>query len=155
MSTAFADSAPTWDYLLHTWRDLKVPEGWRPELTVEEIHMTPPPGGAHNLVAGRLHRALLPVVPEGCEIFQTQGVGFHQVGAIYVPNLCVARVDRILPGSDPVPAEHVSLAVEITSRRNAERSRKKEAPGLCARLHSAVPAGRRLRRGRCGGVAVQ
>lgn len=50
----------------------------------------------------------------------------HQVGAIYVPDLCVAPVDRISPGSEPVPAEYVLLAVEITSRGNADNDRKKK-----------------------------
>jgi hypothetical protein len=48
MSTAFAGSMQAWDYLLDTWRELQVPEGWRAELTAEGIQMTPPPGGPHN-----------------------------------------------------------------------------------------------------------
>ncbi|NKQ56824.1 hypothetical protein HFP15_28530 [Amycolatopsis sp. K13G38] len=73
MSTAFMDSALSWDDLLDTWRELAVPEGWRPELTVEGIHMTPPPGGPHNLIADQLHRALIAVAPDDCGIFPTQG----------------------------------------------------------------------------------
>ncbi|WP_027946377.1 Uma2 family endonuclease [Amycolatopsis taiwanensis] len=136
MSTAFADSALTWEYLLHTWRALEVPEGWRPELAVEGIQIAPPPGGQHNLTAARLHRALLPVVPDGHEVFQTQGVGFRNVGSIYVPDLCVAPVAAIPHGSDPVPTEHVLLAVEITSRSNAEHDRKKKR---WAYAHGPVP----------------
>lgn len=136
MSTAFADSALTWDYLLHTWRDLEVPEGWRPELTVEGIHMTPPPGGQHNLVADVINEALVRSRPEGCGIFQTQGVGIRQIGGIYVPDFCVAPRAVIPPGSDPVPAEHVLLAVEITSRGNADHDRKKKR---WAYAHGPIP----------------
>ncbi|HKS43922.1 MAG TPA: hypothetical protein VJT49_02195 [Amycolatopsis sp.] len=42
MSAVFVDSGLTGEYLLDTWPDMKVPEGWRPELTVEK---TPPSGG--------------------------------------------------------------------------------------------------------------
>lgn len=59
MSTAFADTMVTWDDLLRTWGELEVPEGWRPEVTVEGIHMTPPSGGPHNLIADRVHEALM------------------------------------------------------------------------------------------------
>ncbi|WP_232285553.1 hypothetical protein [Saccharomonospora marina] len=44
MSVAFADSALSWDDLLRLWRELEVPEGWRPEVALEGIHITPPPG---------------------------------------------------------------------------------------------------------------
>ncbi|HET6504684.1 MAG TPA: Uma2 family endonuclease [Amycolatopsis sp.] len=136
MSTAFTDSPLTWDYLLDTWRGLEVPEGWRPELTVEGIQMTPPPGGAHNLIAARIHRTLLPAVPDGCEVFQTQEVAVRQTGGIYVPDVCVAPIMAIPDGSDPMPAEHVLLAVEITSRSNADHDRKKKR---WAYAHGPIP----------------
>lgn len=136
MSTAFAGSALTWDYLLHTWRDLEVPDGWRPELTVEGIQMTPPPGGSHNLIADLVHRALLTAAPQRCGVFQTQGVGVRQIGGIYVPDLCVAPRAFIPHGPDPVPAEHVLLAVEITSRGNGEYDRKKKR---WAYAHGPIP----------------
>ncbi|SFO85225.1 Endonuclease, Uma2 family (restriction endonuclease fold) [Amycolatopsis arida] len=136
MSAVTVDTGPSWDYLLETWRELTVPEGWRPELTVEGIHMTPPPGGSHNLIAGRVNRALLPAMPEGCELFQPQGVGIREVNAIYVPDFCVAPRDVIPRNADPVPAEHVSLAVEITSPGNAEHDRRKKK---WAYAHGGIP----------------
>ncbi|MTD59506.1 Uma2 family endonuclease [Amycolatopsis pithecellobii] len=136
MSTAFAGSMLDWNYLLETWRELEVPEGWRPELTVEGIHMTPPPGGPHNLIAGWVNRGLLPAVPEGCELFQTQGVGFKQIGGIYVPDFCVAPREAIPDNSDPVPAEHVLLAVEITSKSTARHDRAKKK---WAYAHGPIP----------------
>lgn len=136
MSTAFVDSARGWNYLLETWRALEVPEGWRPELTVEGIQITPPPGGPHNLIAGWVNRGLLPAVPDGCELFQTQGVGIQQIGGIYVPDFCVAPRAAIPHNADPVPAEHVLLAVEITSKSNAEHDRKKKR---WAYAHGPIP----------------
>ncbi|TVT33586.1 Uma2 family endonuclease [Amycolatopsis rhizosphaerae] len=136
MSVAFTDSALSWNYLLDTWRELEVPGGWRPELTVEGIRMTPPPGGPHNLIAGWVHRGLLPAVPEGCEVFQTLGVGIERIGGIYVPDLCVVPRDVIPENSDPVPAEHVLLAVEITSRGNARHDRSKKK---WAYAHGPIP----------------
>jgi hypothetical protein len=44
MSVAFMTEQETWESLLRIWRDLDVPEGWRPELTAEGIIVTPPPG---------------------------------------------------------------------------------------------------------------
>ncbi|GHF62729.1 Uma2 family endonuclease [Amycolatopsis bartoniae] len=126
MSAAIAGSALSWSYLLDTWRELEVPEGWRPELTVEGIHMTPPPGGPHNLIADLVHESLAARRPEGCGIFQTQDVGVEQVGGIYVPDLCVAPRAVIPRNSAPVPAEHVLLAVEITSKSTARHDRAKK-----------------------------
>lgn len=136
MSTAFVGSARGWNYLLETWRELEVPEGWRPELTVEGIQMTPPPGGPHNLIADLVHKALVARCPDGCGVFQTQGLGIQQIGGIYVPDLCVAPRAAIPHNADPVPAEHVLLAVEITSKSNAEHERKNKR---WAYAHGPIP----------------
>jgi Uma2 family endonuclease len=125
-----------WDYLLDTWRELQVPEGWRAELTAEGIQMTPPPGGPHNLIADLVHSVLSGVRPEGCGIFQTQGVGMPGIGSIYVPDFCVAPRAAIPRNSDPVSAEEVLLVVEITSPGNAEHDRKKKK---WAYAHGPVP----------------
>lgn len=136
MSTAFAGSMQAWDYLLETWRELQVPEGWRAELTAEAIQMTPPPAGPHNLVADLLHGAMDGARPEGCGIFQTQGVGIADIGSIYVPDLCVVPRSTIPRNSDPVSADEVLLVVEITSPGNAEHDRKKKK---WAYAHGPVP----------------
>lgn len=136
MSAAPVDSALTWDDLLRTWRELQVPEGWRPEVTLEGIHMTPPPGGLHNLIAGSVHRGLLPAVPDGCEVFQTLGVGIRGIGGIYVPDISVAPRAVVPHGADPVPAEHVLLVGEITSSGNADHDRKRKK---WAYAHGGIP----------------
>jgi Uma2 family endonuclease len=136
MSVAFVDSALSWDDLLRTWRELEVPDGWRPEVTLEGIHMTPPPGGPHNLIAGTVNRGLMPAIPDGCEIFQTLGVGIRQIGGFFVPDLCVMPRASVPRTADPAPAEHVLLAVEITSRSNAEHDRKTRK---WAYAHGGIP----------------
>lgn len=125
MSVAYA-YRPTWDDLLATWRELDVPEGCRPELTLEGITMTPAPGGMHNLIADRVHRALARCTPDELGIFQTQGVGIEDAQSIYIPDFCVAPRAAVSPGPDPVSADRVVLAVEITSPSNAENDRTKK-----------------------------
>ncbi|EHY90712.1 hypothetical protein SacazDRAFT_03852 [Saccharomonospora azurea NA-128] len=129
MSAAIVDTPLDWSDLVRTWRELDVPEGWRPEVTIEGIRMSPPPGGQHNLIAGRLHRQLVSGTPDGSEVFQTLGVSVPVVGGIYVPDLCVVPLIRVPHGAEPVPSEHVLLAIEITSAGNAQhdRSRKRWA----------------------------
>lgn len=46
---------------------MDVPDGWRAEIMGEGINVTPPPGQAPNLIAGRVDRVLAPAVPDGCE----------------------------------------------------------------------------------------
>jgi Uma2 family endonuclease len=134
MSTAFAGSAMAWERLLDTWRGLQVPEGWRPELTAEG--MTPPPGGPHNLIADLVHEALGRARPDGCGVFQTLGVAIRATGSIYVPNLCVVPRAAVPGNADPIPAEHVLIAVEITSPGNGDHDRKKKK---WAYAHGDIP----------------
>lgn len=136
MSAAFVDSARDWQYLLETWKGLEVPEGWRPELTVEGIHMTPPPGGPHNLIADLVDDALRSVKLAGCGVFQTLALSVEQVGAIYIPDLCVVPRDVIPRNADPVPADDALLAVEITSKGNARDDRTKKK---WAYAHGPIP----------------
>ncbi|EST25148.1 hypothetical protein [Streptomyces niveus] len=37
-----------WEYLLETWRELDVPEGWRAEIDEARIFLVPPPHAHHN-----------------------------------------------------------------------------------------------------------
>jgi len=127
MTTTVSDSDFSWAYVLQTWNELNVPEGWRPEITPEGIFMSPPPVGSHNLIADELHHAVGAVIDRSrFGVFQTQGVAVQSIGGIFVPDLCVASRAEVPSGSDPVGSEHVVLAVEITSRRNAEHDRKRK-----------------------------
>lgn len=126
MSALMHESSTGWDYLLQTWRELDVPEGWRPELTDEGIKMVPPPGGRHNMIADVLHRTLLGSPPEGCGIFQVLGVGVPTLSAILIPDVTVVHWDDVPEDATPVPSEKIRLAAEITSASNAKDDRKKK-----------------------------
>jgi Uma2 family endonuclease len=127
MTTMVADSGFSWAYVLQTWNELNVPEGWRPEITPEGIFMSPPPIGSHNLIADELHHAVGTAIDRSrFGVFQTQGVAIRSIGGIFVPDLCVAERAAVPHGSEPVESEHVVLAVEITSRSNAHHDRKRK-----------------------------
>jgi Uma2 family endonuclease len=126
MAGTLPDSALTWPDVLRMWHELDVPEGWRPEISPEGIVMTPPPSGLHNLIGAVVNRALVAATGDHLEIFQTLGVAVPSIGGIFIPDLCVVARHQVPPGSDPVAAEHVVLAVEITSPSNARHDRKRK-----------------------------
>lgn len=136
MSVAYHDTQLTWDDLVRMWCELDVPEGYRPELTIEGIFMTPGPGGAHNLTADLIHAALIGGKPKGCGVFQTQSVGVREIGEIYIPDFTIAPRHALPSGPEPLLAEHVLLVAEITSRSNAVHDRKRKR---WAYAHGRIP----------------
>lgn len=129
MSVAHAFKVSTWERMLDTWRELDVPEGYRPEMTAEGIVMTPAPGGRHNKIGDRAFRELAASIPTEFGIYPMLGVGIKDAESISIPDFTVARLSETPDGPDPMPPERVLLAVEITSPSNAEadRGRKKSA----------------------------
>ena len=128
----------TWDELLYQWQELDVPEGWRAEIVEERIVMTPPPDNAHNLIASRVNKSLVRGVPDDWEIFQTIGVAAPLRKSLFIPDLVVIPQDRLpaVDAPEPVSAENAVLAVEITSKGNADTDRKTK---LWAYAHAEVP----------------
>ncbi|MFG2750693.1 Uma2 family endonuclease [Streptomyces xanthophaeus] len=129
-----------WEYLLQSWRELDVPEGWRAEIDGGRITLVPPPHRHHNGIAARVQRALYGVVPPEWEVYQTLGIHIAPLDKLYVPDLVLAPRD-VVEGvaadvSDPVDAAEALLVVEITSQSNAEDDRKKK---LWAYAHAPVP----------------
>ena len=88
--------------------------------------MTPPPSGSHNLAAATINRALIAAVDDRLEVFQTLGVAVRSIAGVFIPDLCVVERAQVPLGSEPVESEFVVLAVEITSRSNAEHDRKRK-----------------------------
>lgn len=112
--------------MVEMWRQLTVPEGWRPQLTENGLLMAPPPEGSHNLVADSIDRDIRRVTPEGCGVFQWLPVGVATTNSIYIPDICVAPRAVAPADIDPVPASEVLLAGEFTSRSSAGYDRKQK-----------------------------
>lgn len=128
----------TWDELLYQWQELDVPEGWRAEIVEERIVMTPPPDNAHNLIADRVHKSLVRSMPDDWAVFQTAGASVPLRKNLFIPDLMVVPRQQV-PADDaptPIPAEKALLAVEITSKGNADTDRKTK---LWAYAHAEVP----------------
>ncbi|MFB6778965.1 Uma2 family endonuclease [Streptomyces sp. NPDC056352] len=118
------------DYLLRTWRELDVPEGWRAEIDEERIVLVPPFQAHHHAIVGRVQRRLYEVLPEELEIYQTLGVHVAPLDKLYVPDLVVMPselIDTVDPeSSDPMDVSEALLIVEITSKGNARDDRTKK-----------------------------
>ncbi|MER6120215.1 Uma2 family endonuclease [Streptomyces sp. NPDC001743] len=119
-----------WDYLLRTWQELDVPEGWRAEIDEGQIVLVPPPHAHHNGIAAKVQRRLYANLPDELEIYQTLGVHVAPLDKLYVPDLVVMPAELIDAAdpetSDPVDASEALLIVEITSKGNAREDRTKK-----------------------------
>ncbi|WP_327369069.1 Uma2 family endonuclease [Streptomyces sp. NBC_01217] len=125
-----ASEGRPWDYLLQTWRELDVPEGWRAEIDEGQIVLVPPPHAHHNGIAARVQRRLYKDLPDELEIYQTLGIHVAPLDKLYVPDLVVMPseiIDAADPDtSDPMDASEALLIVEITSKGNAREDRTKK-----------------------------
>jgi len=119
-----------WDYLLRTWRELDVPEGWRAEIDEGQIVLVPPPHAHHNGIAERVQRLLYRGLTGELGIYQTLGVHVAPLDKLYVPDLVVMPTELIAAAdpetSDPLDASEALLIVEITSKGNAREDRTKK-----------------------------
>ncbi|MFF1899594.1 MULTISPECIES: Uma2 family endonuclease [unclassified Streptomyces] len=135
-----ASEGRPWDYLLQTWRELDVPEGWRAEIDEGQIVLVPPPHAHHNGIAAKVQRRLYRDLPEELEIYQTLGIHVAPLDKLYVPDLVVMPselIDATDPeSSDPMDASDALLIVEITSKGNAREDRTKK---YRAYARAAVP----------------
>lgn len=119
-----------WDYLLRTWQELDVPEGWRAEIDEGRIFLTPPPHAHHNGIAEKVQRCLYANLPDEIGIYQTLGVHVAPLGKLYVPDLVVMPselIDSADPDTSvPMDASDALLIAEITSKGNAREDRTKK-----------------------------
>ncbi|MFD4897512.1 Uma2 family endonuclease [Streptomyces sp. NPDC058411] len=119
-----------WEYLLRTWQELDVPEGWRAEIDEGQIVLVPPPHAHHNGIAEMVQRLLYRGLPDALGIYQTLGVHVAPLDKLYVPDLVVMPTELITAAdpeaSDPMDASEALLIVEITSRGNAREDRTKK-----------------------------
>ncbi|WP_329420374.1 Uma2 family endonuclease [Streptomyces sp. NBC_01693] len=119
-----------WEYLLRTWQELDVPEGWRAEIDEGQIVLVPPPHAHHNGIAEMVQRLLYRGLPDALGIYQTLGVHVAPLDKLYVPDLVVMPTELITAAdpeaSDPMDASEALLIVEITSQVNAREDRTKK-----------------------------
>ncbi|MDF6019637.1 Uma2 family endonuclease [Streptomyces sp. JH34] len=119
-----------WDYLLRTWQELDVPEGWRAEIDEGQIVLVPPPHAQHYGIAAKVQRRLYTNLPEELEIYQTLGVHVAPLDKLYVPDLVVMPAELIEAADPetnaPMDASEALLIVEITSKGNAREDRTKK-----------------------------
>jgi Uma2 family endonuclease len=125
-----------WGYLLDTWRELDVPEGWRAEIDEGKITLVPPPGVGHNMIAEEVHRALTACLPRSVGVFQTIGTAIVPLEKLYMPDLVVVDKGLLDPEAVEIDAGVTMLAAEITSKDNARADRTKK---LWAYAHAPVP----------------
>ncbi|KAA5829517.1 Uma2 family endonuclease [Saccharopolyspora hirsuta] len=139
MTAAPVFSPSTWDELVQVWQNVDLPnKAWRAEIIEGSIVMTPPPGYGHNVIADRVHRVLARTIPQSWGIFQTAAVEVPLRSNLFIPDLVVIPLEA-LPADDdpvPVPAGQALLAVEITSKSNANRDRNEKLWGYA---HGGVP----------------
>ncbi|WP_406291081.1 Uma2 family endonuclease [Embleya sp. NBC_00896] len=127
MTTPVIEASDTWHRLVSTRQELDVPDGWRVEIEGGKIIVSPPPANTHNVIAARIQRALVPVTPENCEIFQTLGVSIAPLFRLYIPDVVVMPLDDIRVDAKhdtaPTPARYALLIAEVTSKDNANHDR--------------------------------
>jgi len=136
MSTAAFAQQTEWERLLHTWRELDVPDGWRAEIFEGEIHLSPAPGNDHNRVAYRVLRSLAAAIPADWEIYQTSAATIEIIERLHIPDLLVIPGSAVTSGGLTVSAADALLAVEITSKSNAHHDRKLK---VWSYAHAPVP----------------
>jgi Uma2 family endonuclease len=140
VETGRAPHGRPWDYLLQTWRELDVPEGWRAEIDEGQIVLVPPPHPRHNSIAQLVQRRLYEKLSEELGIYQTLGIHIAPLDKLYIPDLVVLpselATDADPESNDPLDAAEALLVVEVTSKGNARDDRTKK---LWAYAHAPVP----------------
>ncbi|MGW5875341.1 Uma2 family endonuclease [Nocardiopsis terrae] len=133
-----ATGTSRWDYVLGTWKELDVPEGWRAEIVDDNgVVLVAPPSDPHNYIAVRITRALNGVVPDDWDVYQTLGIQLPAIERLYMPDLVVMPESVVLdPEQTPCPADAAELAVEIVSRSSRDVDRKKKLWGYA---HAPIP----------------
>lgn len=143
MSPAMTETAPEtetsrWDYLLGTWRELDVPDGWRAEILDNGgIVLGAPPPEPHSYIAARVSRALYRVISEDRHVLQMLGIQIPVVERLFMPDLVVMSEKALLDRTrSPCPAQEAELVVEIVSRSSMDIDRKRKLWGYA---HGPVP----------------
>ncbi|MBT2402324.1 MULTISPECIES: Uma2 family endonuclease [unclassified Streptomyces] len=125
----------SWEELVRLWHETDAPEGCKVEIIEGIVTVAPPPVGKHSLIAAKLLRCLIAVIPEEWDFHQTLGVAIPSRSGLYIPDLLVAP-DDVVESAPFIPAAAAELVVEITSPSNASHDRIAKAAGYA---HGGVP----------------
>ncbi|MFF0679106.1 Uma2 family endonuclease [Streptomyces tendae] len=112
-----------WDDLVRFWEEMDWPEGSKVEIIEGIITVSPAPGLPHNVIAARIHRRLLSVIPEDREIFQTLAIAVPSRLGMLIPDLVVTPLPDYTESDTHIPAALAELVVEVTSKSNARHDR--------------------------------
>lgn len=126
----------SWEELVRLWEETDAPEGCKVEIIEGIVTVAPPPVNHHNYIASKVHRALLPALPEACEVYQTLNVAVPSRVGLYIPDVVVVPDEAALEEGNYVPAGVAELAVEITSKSNAVNDRVAKLAGYAS---AAIP----------------
>ncbi|MET8955982.1 Uma2 family endonuclease [Streptomyces sp. NPDC004393] len=121
--TVSQDPEQSWDDLVQFWEEMEWPEGSKVEIIEGVVTVSPAPSYSHNVIAARIHRRLLSVIPDEWEVFQTLAIAVPSRLGMLVPDLVVAPVQEHVETDTHVPAALAELVVEVTSRSNARHDR--------------------------------
>ncbi|MGV9243149.1 Uma2 family endonuclease [Streptomyces sp. NPDC003710] len=121
--TVSQDPDQSWDDLVRFWEEMEWPEGSKVEIIEGVVTVSPAPAYGHNVIAARIHRRLLSVIPEEWEVFQTLAIAVPSRLGMLVPDLVVAPVQEHVETETHIPAALAELVVEVTSRSNARHDR--------------------------------
>ncbi|MFJ9338190.1 Uma2 family endonuclease [Streptomyces sp. NPDC101733] len=124
----------SWDEVIRLWEETEGPEGCKVEIIEGIVTVAPPPVNHHNYIAVKVQRALMTVLPEGWEVYQTLNVAVPSRVGLYIPDLVVVPEEAVLEEGNFVPAAVAELVVEVTSKSNASNDR-------VAKLHGYATAG--------------
>ncbi|WP_128380775.1 Uma2 family endonuclease [Streptomyces cavernae] len=122
----------SWDDLVRFWEGMEWPEGSKVEIIEGIITVSPAPASGHNVIASRIHRRLLSVIPEEWEVCQTLAVAVPSRLGMFIPDLVVVRELDGEGEATHIPAGMAELAVEITSKSNARHDRVSKPTGYAA-----------------------
>jgi Uma2 family endonuclease len=137
MSTAAYAQHTEWETLLRTWCELNVPEDWRAEVFDGGIHLMPPPDNDHNEIAFLVSQDLSAILrANSWRAYQTSGATIDRIERLHMPDLLVIPRSAVTLGGFTVSAAELLLAVEITSKSNAQHDRKAK---LWSYAHAPVP----------------
>ncbi|MFF2377570.1 Uma2 family endonuclease [Streptomyces xiamenensis] len=108
---------------------MDVPPGWKAEIIEGSIVMSPAPSKPHTVVTSKVHRRLLPALPEGWDVYQNVDVRIPLRSGVFQPDLVVLPEALMLDGVPETRAGDAALVVEVTSPGNAGRDRVEKLAG--------------------------